>query len=178
MRNEERKIVLLAKLICGVILAPDCELIGVKKALVDKFGLIDLESEVIPFDLTRYYEKELGAGLKRQWLSFKEFIHEENLKSIKHTTIEIERQFSRSDGTRRVNLDPGYVNLSSLVLATTKNYSHRVYLGDGIHAEVTLIYKDHHFVHLDWTYPDYRNNTEFFNRVRNKFKMTVRGLNT
>lgn len=160
----------IAKLMCGIIWAPDCDIQKVMKTLTEKFGKIDSKSETIPFNFTDYYKKEMGDNLTLEWISFETRISSEDLKSIKLTTIEIEDKFRRPNGTRKVNLDPGYITLSNLILATTKNYSHRIYLGDRIYAEVTLIYKNHHFQSLQWTYPDYRANTSFFEEVRNKFK--------
>lgn len=160
-----------AKLVCGLIGAPDCEIEKVRTQLEKEFGAVDLESNIFPFDFTDYYEKELGIDLKRQWISFEKLITQEDLKSIKQATIKMEKDFTRDNGTRTVKIDPGYLELSKLVLATTKNYSHRIYLGNGIFAEITLIYKDHHFQPLEWTYPDYQKNTQFFEQVRDKFKI-------
>ncbi|MCK4352203.1 DUF4416 family protein [candidate division WOR-3 bacterium] len=178
-----------AKLVCGIIIAQDCELKEVIKKLEEKFGDIDLESKIIPFDFTDYYNKEMGKGLNRKWVSFEKPIFKEDLGFVKHKTIKIENEFLRTGGarraclapacqseatgreSRRVNLDPGYIDLSRLVLASTKDYSHRIYLGDKVFAEVTLIYKDNHFHPLDWTYPDYRKNIQFFEDVREKFKI-------
>jgi hypothetical protein len=163
----------IAKLICGVIRAKDCNIEEVIKKLEETFGPMDLKSEKLPFNFTDYYEKEMGTELKREWTSFKNLIQADDLRDIKLTTIEIENKFRRYNGTRTVNLDPGYITLSNLVLATTKNYSHRIYLGAKIYAEVTLIYKNHHFRSLEWTYPDYKKNTSFFEEVRNKFKSQI-----
>jgi hypothetical protein len=154
-----------AKLICGIIVSSSKIEEKAIRSLKEEFGDIEIKSKAIPFNFTDYYEKEMGENLKREWVSFKKNIEEGWLKDIKLITIEIEKKLSIED-KRQVNIDPGYVNLSRLVLATTKDYSHRIWLGDGIFAEVTLIYKNHHFHPLEWTYPDYRENREFFERVR------------
>lgn len=165
-----------AKLICGIIRVMDCEIEKVMEMLKEKFGSIDFRSQSIPFNFTDYYDKEMqpvsgqNPPLQREWISFVPHIRAEDLKLIKLGTIEIENKFRRPDHTRTVNIDPGYITLYNLVLASTKNYSHRVYLGDGIYAEVTLIYKNHHFCSLDWTYPDYKSNIYIFEQIRNKFK--------
>lgn len=168
---------MIAKLIVGIIKAKDCETEKVLEILQEKFGAIDFRSQTIPFNYTHYYEKEMGQALTREWISFEHPVKAEELKSIKLTTMEIENRFKRPvhtdagrNGTRRVNIDPGYITLSNLVLASTKNYSHRIYLGNGIYAEVTLIYKNHHFHPLEWTYPDYRANLNVFEEIRDKFK--------
>lgn len=168
---------LSAKLINGIIWAKggstsNCEIEKVMEVLTEKFGGIDFRSPSIPFNFTDYYEKEMGSELAREWISFEQLIQPENLRLIKLTTIEIENKFKRPDGTRTVNIDPGYITLANLVLASTKNYSHRIYLGDGIYAEITLIYKNKHFVPLEWTYPDYRANIHVFEEIRGRFKQS------
>ncbi|MBI4723121.1 MAG: DUF4416 family protein [Candidatus Stahlbacteria bacterium] len=162
----------IAKLICGIIFrAEDCEIEKVIVEMESLLGRIDFRSPTIPFNFTDYYTKEMGAKLKREWIGFELPIQMEALKSIKLTTIKIENKFKRPNGIRTVNIDPGYVTLHNLVLASTKNYSHRIYLGDGIFAEVTLIYKNHKFQPLAWTYSDYRANLNVFEEIRNKFKV-------
>ena len=165
---------MISKLICGIILAEDCEIERVDELLTDKFGPIDFRSNAFPFNLTSYYEKEMGTRLSRKWISFENLILAEELKIIKRTTIEIESMFKRTNYTRKVNLDPGYLTLSNLVLASTKNYYHRIYLGDTIYAEVTLIYKNNRFHNLDWTYPDYRANMNIFEEIRNTFSAQLK----
>ncbi len=163
-----------AKLIIGLIFQPEY-LDPAVKELQKHFGPVSLESEIIPFDTTSYYEPEMGKGLKRRWIAFKNLIEQDKIVEIKLKTNEIERLWM--DGGRKVNIDPGYVTESKLVLATTKNYSHRIYLRDGIYAEVTLIYrKKEGFVPLQWTYPDYTTEValNFFNRVREELKRDLR----
>ena len=143
--------------------------------LSKKFGPIDFKSPIFEFDQTNYYKKELGAHLKRQFLSFRNLIAPERLVSIKLFTNGIENKWSRTNHHRVINLDPGYISLSKLVLATTKNYSHRIYAGQGIFEEVTLYFKDSTFQTLDWTYPDYRtqNYISVFNEVRKKYYLQI-----
>ncbi len=161
------------KLIIGEIFSEEEVLEEVEKELIKNFGEIEFISEAIPFDFTDYYEEEMGKNLKRRWLSFKNTINPEKLPEIKIKTNQIEEKFvniSIDTGLKRrkVNLDPGYVTCSSLVLASTKNYSHRIYLSKGIYSELTLIYKHGKFHHLEWTYPDYKKNIaiDFFKKVR------------
>ena len=132
-----------------------CEMM-IKK--IETLAPIDIESEEIPFDFTDYYNEEFGSKLKRKWVSIDKKIPENELVSLKHTTIEWETILS-AEHKRTVNCDPGGISKSRVVLATTKNYSHRIYLGEGIYGEVTLIYKDKNFKPLEWTYPDYLSNT-------------------
>jgi len=121
-----------------------------------------------------YQEKGAVHQIKRKFISFEKLIDPGELGKIKIWTNEVEEIFSnRSDQERPrpINIDPGYVGLSKLVLATTKNYSHRVYLGSGIYGEVTLQYKDGEYKPQPWTYPDYKSEEylAFFARVREKY---------
>jgi hypothetical protein len=130
---------------------------------------IDLQSEIINFDFSNYYNEEMGEELYRYWISFSPSVQLSEVYKLKILSNEIEKKyFSDDNGNRKVNLDPGYVDGSKLVLFSTKNYSHRVYIGEGIFAEVTLLYKHKQFHILEWTYPDYKTSTaiEFFSKVR------------
>jgi hypothetical protein len=158
-----------AKLFCGLIGHSFDDAID---ELTRRFGSVDLKMEAIPFAYTDYYKDEMGENLLRDWVTFEKLIDEEDIGKIKNITCGIEKKLSLR-GRRTVNIDPGYVNLSRVVLASTKDYSHRIYIGNGIFAEVTLIYKKKTFTPLPWTYPDYRDNIEFFERVRKKLYINV-----
>lgn len=125
-----------------------------ESALVDRYGPVDVRSEALAFAHTRYYEAEFGPRLLRQFLAFERLIDPGALAAIKRHTNDLEEQWSEG-GRRRINLDPGYLNHAKLVLATTKDYAHRIYVGQGIYAEVTLNYRAKDFVPFPWTYPDY-----------------------
>jgi len=145
-----------------------------KQRLSEEFGPVDIESDVIPFDFTDYYDEEMGRGLLRQFLSFEKLIDPGEIAAIKVRTNALEEQWAATAGLgvkRPINLDPGYVSQSKLVLATTKDYSHRVYLAQGIYAEVTLRYQKGHFTAWPWTYPDYQTPAyiAFFARVRKRY---------
>ena len=161
-RNTQR-----VKLIIGLIYRDSQQYLAIKPFLLRSFGKIDLESEEIPFDYTDYYQREFGGGLTRRFISFAKLIQPEKLAAIKLLTNKIERKFSMN-GKRSVNLDPGYVDMAKLVLASTKDFCHRVYLDRGIFAEITLVYKKNSFTHWDWTYPDYRTKkyVTIFNHIR------------
>jgi hypothetical protein len=142
------------KLIVSVF-ARDVTMLAVARgALVALFGPLDYRSEQLPFDNTAYYEREFGPDLVREILAFSTLIESQSLARIKLRTNELELTWM-VDGKRMVNLDPGYLSLGKLVLATTKDYSHRIYLGDGIYGEVTLKYEHGSFRAWEWTYPDY-----------------------
>lgn len=153
----------------------------VRAALQSHFGLIDDQSELISFNFTTYYEPEMGPDLQRIWLSFSDLRPLESLADDKLTTNQLEARWRTPDGRRRVNLDPGHLTMHSLVLATTKNYAHRVFLGRGIYAEVTLLYEHGRFSFLKWTYPDYQSQAAqvFLSRVRDRYverDSRIRGL--
>ncbi len=122
--------------------------------LAGLFGPFDTVSGWMPFEDTRYYEKEMGHPLWRRMLSFKKMIGQLDLAGIKTATNRIESDFVM-DGKRRINIDPGYLLQERFVLATGKNFSHRIYTGEGIYADLTLVYRGRSFQPLPWTYPDY-----------------------
>jgi len=161
------------KLISGLLYPSETLIKEVESILINELGSIDLQSEAFPFNLTDYYVDELGEGILRKYISFEKLIDIVRLPDIKIWTNEIEKNFSDKDsGKRKINIDPGYLTLSKMILATTKNYSHRIYLRDGIYAEVTLHYHNKSFTPWDWTYPDYKleKTINFFNKVRDIYK--------
>lgn len=137
------------------MLAAEADLLAAVEAdLAARWGAIDYRSALLPFAHTDYYAREFGPSLLRRFLAFERLIDPGELAAIKRATNEIEARWSQGE-RRRVNLDPGYLTQAKLVLATTKNQAHRIYLGQGIYAEVTLLYRDGAWRPLPWTYPDY-----------------------
>ena len=106
----------------------------------------------MPFDYTSYYEREMGLGLKRRMMAFKTLIPQGGLSAVKQKTNAIEKRF-KAQGKRMVNIDPGYLLRERFVLATGKNFAHRIYIGDQIYADLTLIFHKGAFQSLPWTYP-------------------------
>lgn len=161
-----------AKFVVG-ILSRFPELIDeIRLRLTERFGEIHLETKLWPFEATRYYEPSMGQGLHRKFLAFKPVMDPAELPSAKIYSNNLEDHYAHSGRfaiDRPVNIDPGYITLSKLVLASAKDYSHRVYLRDGIFAEVTLTFRDGRFHPWEWTYPDYRSPAylDFFTRARN-----------
>jgi hypothetical protein len=155
------------KLVIGLIFKDDGPFLCARKALKRRFGPIDFESEPLAFNYTDYYRKELGDNLTRKFLSFKKLILPDALAKIKVETNKIEEKLSKT-GLRQVNLDPGYLAFSKLVLASTKDYAHRIYLGHGVYAEITLDYHNKDYRPQEWTYPDYKTQEylSVFNRIR------------
>ncbi|MCP4576240.1 MAG: DUF4416 family protein [Deltaproteobacteria bacterium] len=158
------------------LFSPEKELVeSVMAQLPDIYGETEWISPEVFFDRTRYYEKEMGWPLYRRFLSFKNLIPPEMLVNVKLKTNGIENSFLNGP-KRRINIDPGYISLERLVLATGKNYIHRIYLGKGIYADLTLVFKRGGFVPLDWTYPDYADQTmlDCFNTIRSQYLEQLR----
>ena len=145
--------------------------------LIRLFGPPEVITPWLLFERTRYYEKEMGWPLHRRFVTFRELIPPEELVAKKLNTNMIEAKYS-SEGKRRINIDPGYICLERLVLATGKNYTHRIYLSHGIFADLTLVYNKGTFKPLEWSYPDYSDeeSIEFFNNEREKYKNQLRSV--
>ena len=142
------------KLVVGIIYAGENLPGSLESRLEAEFGAIDYRSPVLPFDYTDYYHREMGLPLSRLFISFRELALPERLADIKILTNTIEDEYMSGQG-RQVNLDPGLLNSSRFILATTKDNSHRIPLEKGIYAELTLQYAKKDFQILPWTYPDY-----------------------
>ena len=143
-----------AKLIISIILNEKKLLYPIINKLRSSFGEIDLASPWLNFDFTTYYKKEMGENLYRRILSFENKIDQKALSNIKIYTNSIENKY-KTKNKRCINIDPGYLLLERFVLASSKNYSHRIYIGNKIYADLTLIYKKGKYRSLEWTYPDY-----------------------
>ncbi len=159
---------------CALLRAPSIPQADVETVLETHFGPIILRSEAIPFVQTTYYEREMGSGLTRAYLGFAPLRSMGHLAVTKHVTNQLETQWA-IDERRLVNLDPGYLDHAKVVLVTTKDYSHRLYIGGGMYAEVTLQFRDKTYRPWAWTYPDYCQPTalDFFNQLRNIYKIQL-----
>lgn len=166
--KEPQKVLAFAGLIFARHFNPEPALAEFNELL----GNLINKSDVIPFAHTTYYNKEMGTALLREWVLFEKLICPDLLGELKHKSNAIEQKYLNENRGRIINIDPGIVSMSNVILASTKNYSHRIYLGKGIYGEVTLIYKNHQFQPLKWTYPDYREETalKFFFRSPKTFK--------
>lgn len=163
------------KLIIGFIFKEENIIDKAKSLLEERFGKIDFISQTLPFRHTDYYENEFGKNLFRKFISFKKLIQPSILPKIKIITNRIEKKLS-SHTRRQINIDPGYLGLAKLVLATTKDYKHRIYLNQGIYAEITLFYQDKTFKSWEWTYPDYKTPEyiAIFNRIRDIYAEQIK----
>ncbi|MBI4849207.1 MAG: DUF4416 family protein [Nitrospirae bacterium] len=166
----------LVKLFIGM-LSRDASLFDqLLEKLLDLFGPSDMESAVWQWRHSAYYEKEMGADLKRKFVFFEKLINPQLISEIKLKTIELEKQYLNESGGREINLDPGYLDSAKIVLVSTKDYSHRLYLGNGIYGEVTLIYSGKSYQVLPYTYPDFRTEEyhDSFKKARELFKRNPR----
>jgi hypothetical protein len=167
------------KLFAGLLAGSESMLGEARARLEREFGPVDLLSPAWPFTATEYYRDELGETVLRQFVLFENLVDPACLPDVKIRTNEMELDIGgrhrRPTGQRPVNIDPGYLTLSQLVLATTKDYSHRLYLRDGIYAEVTLRYHARRWEPLPWTYADYAADTyhEFFETARSRLKQQL-----
>jgi hypothetical protein len=159
------------KLIIGITYCFDFNIESVVTKLEELQSPVDKRSEIYNFsEFTPYYELEMGKNLKKCFVAFLNLINPDELPLIKINTNELEEKYY-IDKKRQVNIDPGYISQAKLILATTKNYSHRIYLGQGIFGDVHMQFSNKSYQSQPWTYPDYKdkNNVIFFNSVRKKY---------
>ena len=141
--------------------------------VLQRWGAVQLSSAIFDFHQTNYYSPTMGSGLKKQFWAAKTLIDKGELPKIKHLTNEWEAEYAdkyKSEQVARpVNIDPGYLTEAKLVLATTKDRDHRLYLADGIFGEVTLYFQRQQWQASRWTYPDYQTAEyhQFFSDCRN-----------
>ncbi len=167
-----------ALLVIGVLHAESTVLTKTIDLLRASLGEIRLVGEPIPFVWTGYYEKEIGANLTRCFLVAQDLVDRDRLSELKLLTNQLEQRMARGDGRRRINLDPGLLSAENFVLATTKNRGHRIYLDQGIFAEVTLSYRQGAFELHPWTFPDYRMEQvlALLASLRTEYLQRMRGL--
>lgn len=167
------------KLFFGLLIGNEEILPEVLHRIEIDFGQIDLQTDCTPFTHTHYYEEEMGPRILRKFIATRDLMDMDELPDIKLYTNRIEKLYAEPQtGKRQVNIDPGYLSLSKVVLATTKDYDHRIYLKSGIYAEVTLRYrrKSRSYEPWEWTYPDYREifALNFFNKLREIYRKQLR----
>lgn len=163
------------KLFASVIFQDTVDLGDVFGRLARIIGPVEVETRPALFTHTAYYNAEMGEGLKRCFVLFSPVVERDMLPGAKIATNEIEDQFAR-EGARTVNIDAGYIALEHVILATTKGYAHRVYIGKGIHADLTLMFSNGSYRALEWTYPDYAEpeTIALFNKWRESVKQALR----
>jgi hypothetical protein len=166
-----------AALICAILYKEDHNPEQAIEALREDFGPVALLQPPFPFDFTTYYEEEMGTPLVKRIAVFEELVPQGFLAEIKRLTNDRERSLSRF-GARTVNLDPGLLLPARLVLASTKDNAHRIYLSRGIYGEVTLLYREDAFTPLPWTYADYRlpSTLAFLRQAREWYLVRTKDL--
>lgn len=169
--RERQSVKFMTSLLTGNL----AQLPDVKQALELEIGAIDFVSPVLPFSATDYYEEEFGPNLQREIVTFAELRDMAALAAVKRLTNELETRWAIG-GNRKVNIDPGYIALGKFVLATTKDRDHRIYIGQGIFAEVTLRYRAGSFEAREWTYPDYASPQyiELLNELRHEYRLQLK----
>lgn len=163
------------KLFFSVFAATDLLISETIARLAASYGQPDFISPQLLFDYTDYYNPEMGEKLWRRFLSMEKLIIPEDLPDIKLATNELENEWAQND-RRRVNIDPGYLSLAHLILATGKGYTHRPYLRDGIYADLTLVYQGKKFCALPWTYPDYADEKQLamLDKIRARYLVQLK----
>ena len=161
----------LHKLLIPVLFSAEWSVDTVRALVSEKFGRIDLESDVYPFDFTHYYDYEMGDSILRVLFSMEQLVDPSELSALKNRSNDVELESAREDGNRTINIDPGLLSLSRVILATTKASAHRISIGSGIYAEITLMYRKGHFRPLEWTYPDFRSEryARWLEKVRDHY---------
>ena len=161
------------KLMCGILACDGDALDAARGRLLNALGPADCLSDVWPFDMTAYYAKEAGPAILRQFVAFADLVDPGDLAAIKHTTNRLERELAEQldrPWPRPVNFDPGLMEPSKLVLASTKNFAHRVYIGDRMYAEVTMTYVRGLWQSFAFTFPDFKSGRYdgFLSQVRRR----------
>jgi hypothetical protein len=139
----------------------------IEDILISKFDEKLAETEPYQLGFSKYYISEMGEPLYKKFVILKEIIYKPELKDIKLYSMDLEKQFSEN-GKRKINIDPFYIDLDQLVVATKKYRGNRIYIGDGIYIEMELWYHNQSYQPFLWTYLDYKEYIPFFNKVRNK----------
>jgi len=169
------------KLFVGMLSAEASLFEACDNILRKEYGSVDFRSEIQPWNRTDYYQEELGTDILRTFIFFEQLMDPAILPMVKIFTNALEKQFATGSGSgtkRRINLDPGYITEAKIVLASTKDFSHRIYVGQNIFAEVTLQYRlqGRTFISLEHTYPDFRSDESIalFNKARRLLQETLR----
>jgi hypothetical protein len=170
------------KLFVGVLTSIPSLLPEIEEQLSVLFGPIDSRSDLFLFDQTHYYDEEMGSPIHRLFFSFAALIDPSEIAGIKIKTNDLESAIAsgQSGAKRPVNLDPGYIEQSKVVLASTKNFFHRILLSAGIYAEVTLHYQEGKWQNFPWTFPDYKsdNYRSFFSSLRVLYRKQLKAADS
>jgi len=163
------------KLIIGVLYSDEGLFAEAEQRLIERYGALDFKSQVFPFEVSDYYVPEMGASIQRLFLSFVRLISPGDLAAVKIRCNGVENELAVS-GRRRVNLDPGYMDYDKVVLASAKYNAHKIYLSDGIYADLTLRYQKGRFHPSPYCFPDFKSGEydKVMNHIRALYKGQVR----
>lgn len=168
------------KLFSGILTSRPELVADAEQELARRFGPVDLRSEPFPFDSTSYYDEEMGTPIFRSFVGFAELVEPSRIAAIKIETNDLEERVAQrcAEAPRPLNLDPGYIEQGKVVLASTKNYSHRILVSEGIYAEVTLHFQRGAWQIFPWTFPDFKSGRyhEFFYALRRIYNDQLRQL--
>lgn len=165
------------KLVCAVLYSDTQKLTEARELLEATYGPVEWKSKEYPFDITNYYVPEMGSPISRLFFAFRNLINPKALARIKIECNAIEDRLA-SDGQRKVNLDPGYLDYDKFVLASAKYAGHKIYLDLGIYADTTLMYRKGQFYPSDFCFPDFKSGVynEVFLHIRARYKGQVRKM--
>ncbi|WP_457639853.1 DUF4416 family protein [Persephonella sp.] len=141
-----------------------------EKVLQESFCQFIKQSDIFVPPFASYYFKEMGSPLVKKFVLTDCIIDKSDIKNVKHKAMEIENRF-RKDGNRTVNIDPFYIDMEQLVVATSKYRGNRIYIGEGVYVELELFYHHRSFQPFIWTYRDYQEHIPFFNSLRKVLKL-------
>ncbi len=164
-----------AALFVAALYAPEWTDDRAAELIIENFGNPLLPGLAFDFTFSDYYEEEMGAELRKAFFALERLIDPSELPEWKLRAMSQEERYARA-GKRTINLDPGYLDAPRLVLATAKNFAHRIYLGRGVYADVQLYMKNGKFQNHPWTYPDYQfpAHVEFFERARKRYMERIK----
>jgi len=148
-----------------------------KSLMIESFGNFDFESETKKFDVSNYYKDEMGENIFRIFLSFETLRTPDFLVEMKLKSMEIEIKLAY-EGKRKVNIDPGYIDFSKVILATFKGAGSKIYLAKGVWADLILRYEKGTFHPFPWTFPDFRDGSynQILIKIRNLYKEQIKKM--
>jgi len=166
------------KFFVAILFSDEESFIKAKYLMTEYFGRFDFESEVKKFDVSNYYKDEMGENILRTFISFETLRTPDFLVEIKLKSAEIEIKLAYEGKKRRVNIDPGYIDFSKVILATFKGAGSKIYLAKGVWADFILRYEKGTFHSFPWTFPDFRDGryNEILISIRDLYKEQMKEL--